>query len=276
MGIDERREMVEPDNSLGVVDQCALLQLNRSTYYYEPILVSERDKYLMDRIDEIYTRRPFFGYRRVCDALCDQEGNRINHKKVRRMMNLLGLQAIHPRKNLSRADTSHEIFPYLLRDMMVREPNQVWCSDITYIRMKKGFLYLTAEMDWYSRYVLSWDLSNTLDSATCVSVLSRALAGACPEISNTDQGSQFTSKQYLDVLKNHEIKISMDGRGRAFDNIFIERLWRTVKYEEVYLNEYRDGHEAYDSLTEYFLFYNNERKHSSLEGRTPKEVYFNC
>lgn len=264
------------DDVLTITDQCALLQLNRSTYYYEPIPISNYDKYLMDQIDEIYTRRPFFGYRRICDALCDQEGKRINHKKVQRLMNLLGLQAIHPRKNLSKPDTSHEIFPYLLRDMKIREPNQVWCSDITYIRMQKGFLYLTAEMDWYSRYVLSWDLSSTMDSASCVSVLSRALVSACPDISNTDQGSQFTSKQYLDVLKSHEIKISMDGRGRVFDNIFIERLWRTVKYEEVYLNEYRDGHDAYEGISEYFLFYNNERKHSSLEGKTPKEVYFNC
>lgn len=227
----------------------------------------------MDLIDKIYTKRPFYGYRRITLDLEDM-GFTVNDKRVLRLMRLLGLQAVYPKQNTSKPDNSHRKYPYLLRDLDIVEPNQVWCSDITYIRMDKGFLYLVAEMDWYSRYVISWDLTNSLESTVCVDVLQNALRKDKPVISNTDQGSQFTSNDYLEVLESNDIQISMDGRGRAFDNIFIERLWRTVKYEEVYLNDYRDGNEAYDRLSEYFDFYNNQRRHSSLEKRTPADVYF--
>lgn len=247
--------------------------MNRSTYYYNPIEVSEYDQYLLKRIDQIYTDRSYYGYRRITDELEDT-GDKVNHKKVARLMKLLGLQAVYPKKNLSRANSENRKFPYLLKDMEINQSNQVWCSDITYIRMEKGFLYLIAEMDWYSRYVISWELANSLEASTCVQVLKNALSKGTPLISNTDQGSQFTSEEYLSLLEESNIQISMDGRGRAFDNIFIERLWRTVKYEEVYLNEYRDGNEAYESLEKYFLFYNNQRRHSSLEKRTPADVYF--
>lgn len=235
--------------------------------------MSEYDQYLLERIDQIYTDRPYYGYRRITDEL-SSTGEHVNHKKILRLMKLLGLQAIYPTKNFSKANIEHRKFPYLLRDMEISKPDQVWCSDLTYIRMEKGFLYLIAEMDWYSRYVISWELTNSLEASSCVKVLKEALNKGKPLISNTDQGSQFTSEEYLSLLESKNVQISMDSRGRAFDNIFIERLWRTVKYEEVYLNEYRDGNEAYENLEKYFSFYNNQRRHSSLEKRTPADVYF--
>lgn len=275
MTSEEKRNLVESNEVLSQKEQLALLQMNKSTYYYKSVEMSEYDQYLLNRIDEIYTKYPFFGYRRVADELRDTE-DVVNSKKVLRLMKVLGLQGLVPKRNLSKSCKIHHKYPYLLRDLNIDKPDQVWCSDITYIRMNKGFLYLIAEMDWYSRYVISWKLTNTLNASGCIEVLQDALDRGRPEISNTDQGVQYTCDEYIGLLKQNEIKISMDGKGRAFDNIFIERLWRTVKYEEVYLHEYCDGNEAYEQLEKYFLFYNHQRRHSSLGKRTPADVYLNC
>ena len=236
----------------------------------------------MKRIDEIYMLRPYFGSRRIRNRLRklkDESGKRryrnINRKKVQRLMRQMGLEAIYPKPNLSRPKEGAKKYPYLLRNLEIKRSNQVWCTDITYIRLSKGFAYLTVIMDWHSRYIISWKLSNTLESYFCTDALGEALMkGGKPEIFNSDQGTQFTSESFTDILKENEIKISMYGRGRAMDNIFVERLWRTIKYEEVYLHEYRSMQEAYEGLKKYIEFYNNEREHQSLEDRTPKEVYF--
>ena len=229
----------------------------------------------MHLIDEQYTRTPFYGVPRMTvwlqHQLCD-----VNHKRVARLMRLMGLQAIYPKPNIGRKHPEHKIYPYLLRDVKIVRPDQVWSTDITYIRMKGGFLYLTAVIDWYSRYVLSWQLSNTLDSYFCIEALEDALDGRRPEIFNTDQGVQFTSNSFTSVLEDHGISISMDGRGRALDNVFVERLWRSVKYEEVYLHDYQTPVEAQLGLDRYFKFYNKERFHQSLGYRIPGEVYGIC
>lgn len=226
----------------------------------------------MRLIDEEYTRHPFFGSRRMRDYLEDR-GEPACRDRVRRLMRMLGLQAIYPKKRLSLGNKEHEKYPYLLRGVSIDRPDQVWCSDITYIRLRGGFVYLTAVMDWRSRYVLSWELSITLDAEFCVSALDRALSGGSPEIFNTDQGSQYTSHDFTSRLKEAGVRISMDGRGRCFDNIMIERLWRNVKYEEVYLKEYASVRDCRDSLREYFEFYNHERRHRGLGRRTPWDVY---
>lgn len=200
-------------------------------------------------------------------------GYRVNRKRVQRLMRLMGIEAIYPKPNLSCPDNITRKYPYLLRGVNINRPNQVWCTDITYIRLANGFVYLTVIMDWYSRYVIAWELSNTLDSNFCVSALERALSTGRPEIFNSDQGVQFTSEDFTNVLINNAVKISMDGRGRAMDNIFVERLWRTVKYEDIYLHDYRGMQEAYEGIKKYFEFYNNERQHQSLDDKTPKEVY---
>jgi len=227
----------------------------------------------MNRIDRQYTETPFYGVERMTAQLKRQDLV-IGHNRVRRLMRLMGLMAIYPKPNVSKRHPEHKIYPYLLRDVTIERVNQVWSADITYVRLIAGFLYLVAILDWFSRYVLSWSLSNTLDSLFCVEVLERALRIAKPQVFNTDQGSQFTSRDFTSRLEQAGVAISMDGRGRVFDNIFSERLWRTVKYEEVYLNEYRDGRQAVDGLGRYFDFYNNRRLHQSLDYRTPAEVYF--
>jgi len=227
----------------------------------------------MRHIDEQYLKTPFYGSRRMVVALCS-DGFDVNRKRVQRLMRLMGLEAIYPKPRLSRRDQEHEVFPYLLRGVPIVRPDQVWSSDITYIPMARGFLYLVAVIDWFSRYVLSWRLSNTLDTSFCLEALEEALSGSRrPEIFNTDQGSQFTSKAFTERLKAEGIKISMDGRGRAFDNIFIERLWWAVKYEEVYLHAYEGGRAAHEGLGHYFRFYDDERPHQALGYRTPREVY---
>ena len=205
-----------------------------------------------------------------------EQGYQVNHKRVARLMRRMGLWAITPGPHTSRPAPEHETFPYLLRDLTVERVNQVWSTDITYIPMRRGFLYLTAVMDWYSRYVLSWELSNTLDCGFCVRALNRALEKGCPEIFNTDQGSQFTSESFISVLREHQIAISMDGRGRALDNVFIERLWWSVKYEEVYAKDYRSASALLQGLEEYFTYYNEERRHSSLDKKTPGEIFSSC
>lgn len=228
----------------------------------------------MDKIDEIYTKHPFKGARRIRIDLIDL-GYNISRNKVQQLMQIMGLEAVYPKPNLSKPGKENKKYPYLLKDMDIIENNQVWSTDITYIKMKKGFAYLTAVIDWHSRFVLSWKLSNTLHTDFCIDALNDAFKLGTPLIFNTDQGSQYTSDEFTGVLTEKEIWISMDGKGRALDNIFVERLWRTVKYEEIYLNDYENMTELKKALTEYFLFYNYERKHQSLGYKTPAEVYYN-
>jgi len=227
---------------------------------------------LMRWIDEEYTRRPFYGSRRMAEWLCDR-GYEVGRNRVRRLMGVMGLQAVYPKPKLSQAGEAHKIYPYLLKGIEVTRVNQVWSTDITYIRMAGGFVYLVAVMDWYSRYVLSWGLSVTMELDFCMEALKQALRRGRPEIFNSDQGSQFTSGAFTGELEAHGITISMDGRGRCFDNIFIERLWRSLKYEEVYLREYRLVPEARTGIGSWFQFYNHERRHQSLGYRTPAELY---
>jgi len=246
--------------------------VSRSSYYYAPLPESEYNLALMRLIDAQYLRRPFYGSRRMRDWLRDQ-GHTICRDRVRRLMRLMGIEAIYPKPRLSVKDKAHRIYPYLLRELVIDHTDQVWAADITYIRLRRGFAYLVAIMDWYSRYVVAWELSLTLEADFCLMALNRALTRAAPEIFNTDQGSQFTSEAFTGKLADAGIRISMDGRGRTFDNIMIERLWRSVKYEEVYLKDYENVADARKSLTEYFLFYNNERPHQSLGSRPPAVLY---
>jgi putative transposase len=227
----------------------------------------------MRLIDEEYTRHPFYGVPKMT-AVLRRNGYQVNPKRIRRLYGLMGLEAIYPKPRLSKPSKEHKIYPYLLRGLTINRPDQVWAADITYIRMRHGFIYLVAVMDWYSRYVLSFDFSTTLDSDFCVNALHDALKAGTPEIFNTDQGAQFTSSAFIHELKSTGVKISMDGRGRVVDNIFVERLWRSVKYEKVYLNSYQTVAEAIEDIGSYFMFYNNERPHQTFQYRTPAEVYF--
>jgi len=228
---------------------------------------------LMRMIDEQYMRHPEYGYPRMTDWLNDQ-GYCVNHKRVSRLMRKMGLQAITPGPHTSKPAPGHKIYPYLLRNKEIEQTNQVWSTDITYIPMRRGYMYLTAVIDWFSRYVISWELSNSLDSIFCVSALERALETGTPEIFNTDQGSQFTSHAFTSVLREHAIQISMDGRGRALDNVYCERLWWTVKYENVYPRNYDDVRSLYSGLGDFFTYYNNERKHSALDKKVPAEIFY--
>jgi putative transposase len=252
---------------LSIARQCELLGLPRSTRYYVPAGETAENLALMRAIDEQYLQTPFYGSRKMALELG------ANRKRVQRLMRVMGLEAIYPKRATTRPGAGHKIYPYLLRNLAITRPNQVWSSDITYIPLRHGFLYLTAVMDWYSRYVLAWRLSNTLEGSFCGEALDEALAGCRPEIFNSDQGSQFTSAAFTGRLEQCGVAISMDGRGRALDNVFIERLWRSVKYEEVYLKDYADGWEAERSLGSYFRFYCDRRIHQSLGYRTPAEVY---
>ena len=227
----------------------------------------------MRQIDEQYLRRPYYGSRRMTVWL-NNEGHEVNRKRVQRLMRLMVLEAVYPKPRTTLAGAGHKIYPYLLRDVAVTRPNQVWSTDITYVPLQRGFLYLTAIMDWYSRYVLTWRLSNSLDADFCLEALEEALAGDRPEIFNSDQGVQFTSREFTGRLESAGVAISMDGRGRALDNVFVERLWRSVKYEEVYLHEYTSGAECHAGLSAYLQFYCEERPHQSLDYRTPAEVYW--
>jgi len=266
--------MVDRKEPLPVTRQCELLELPRSTFYHIPKPVSEEELELMALIDRCHLKYPFYGSRRIRDWLEDQ-GHRVNRKRIQRLMRTMGLVALYPKRNLSRANQAHKVYPYLLRNRIIDHPNQVWATDVTYIPMARGFIYLVAIMDWYSRRVLSWRVSNTLDVSFCVEALEEAIEHhGVPEIFNTDQGSQFTSDAFTGVLKAHDIRISMDGRGRWMDNVFVERLWRSVKYEEVYLKAYDSIGEAKASLDIYFNFYNTERRHQRLGRRTPDSVYY--
>lgn len=271
----DRRAFIKPgEQNISLSRQCELMGISRSGYYYEPVPESEKNICLMNRIDEIYTKYPYYGAPKITGQL-NREGQAVNHKRVERLMSLMGIQAIFPKRNLSKNGKKHIKYPYLLNKLDVCRPNQVWGTDITFVRALDQWFYLVAIIDWYSRYVLSWKLSCSLETDFCIACLQEALKVAIPEIHNSDQGVQFTSSEYLDILKETEsINISMDGRGRCFDNIFTERLWRNVKYEEIYLKEYTSFAQAEQSLTKYFHSYNYERIHESLDYLTPAEAYF--
>jgi putative transposase len=244
-----------------------LLGLAPSSYYYTPQAETPENLNLMRRLDELYMERPFFGSRRMAFTLG------VNRKRMQRLMRILGIEALHPKPRLSRTATGHTIYPYLLRDLVIERPNQVWCTDITYVPMRRGFLYLVAVMDWFSRFVLSWELSSTMDAAFCLSALDAAFGHGLPEIFNSDQGAQFTSAEFTGALQNRQVRISMDGRGRCLDNVFIERLWRSVKYELIYPSAFEDGRQLWSALESYFAFYNHQRPHQSLGYRTPGDLF---
>jgi len=258
--------------SLSVVLQCKLLGISRSGLYYQPVGISQEDLTLMKLIDCQYLVTPFYGARRM-SAWLKKQGHQVNRKRVRRLMRIMGLKAIYRLPRTSKPAPGHKIYPYLLSGMEITRPNQVWSADITYIPMARGFLYLVAIIDWYSRYVLSWSLSNTMDSGFCIEALKDALRKGRPDIFNTDQGAQFTDEAFTGILQQHGVRISMDGKGRYNDNLFIERLWRTVKYEEVYLKAYQNGRDARVGIGDYFRFYNLERPHQALSYLTPAEVF---
>ena len=266
--------MIEPEHpEFSLIRQCNLLELNRSTWYYKPATDTAENLELMQRIDELYLKMPFLGSRRIAVKL-SQPGREINRKRVQRLMRIMGLEGIHPKPRTSQSSPEHKIYPYLLRNLAVTRPNQVWCADITYIPMPKGFMYLVAIMDWYSRYVIGWRLSNTLDARFCLETLEDALIMNQPTIFNTDQGVQFTASGFTKRLEDAEVAVSMDGRGRFVDNIFIERLWRSLKYEDIYIKEYATVPALEIGLTHYFDLYNYERPHQTLGYATPAECYF--
>lgn len=262
----------EETSPVSVRRQCELLDLSRSGFYYEPLPINAEAQELLNEIDTVYMKYPFYGSRRMACELREL-GFSVGRKRTARLMRLMGLEAIFPKRNTSKPHPGHLIYPYLLRGLNITRTNQVWSMDITYIRLKHGFVYLAAVIDWKSRYVLSWKLSNTLESDFCVEALKEAFGYGTPEIFNTDQGSQFTSDEFTRELKLRDIRISMDGRGRALDNIFVERLWRSVKYENVYLKGYETIPEAETGLRDYFEFYNLKRHHQSLNYKTPWLVY---
>jgi putative transposase len=266
--------MIDPANkNLSIVCQCRLLKLSRSGWYYKPKEESSFNLSLMRMIDEQFLATPYYGSRQMARRL-RRSGYQVSRKRVRRLMRLMGLKAIYQAPRTSLPHPEHKVYPYLLKELTISRPNQVWCSDITYIPIKRGFLYLVAIMDWYSRKVLSWRISNTLDTEFCVQALKEALDRyGIPDIFNTDQGSQFTSFQFTNILKDYEIKISMDGKGRWMDNVFIERLWRSLKYECVYLNNFENGRQARVLIGNWMTHYNRERPHSTFDGQTPYEVY---
>jgi len=273
--LKQKRKSVEPGHKkIPIYRQCELLGLNRSSLYYKPSGETEYNEQLMRLLDEQYIKTPFYGIDKMT-AWLRRQGHSVNHKRVRRLMRQMGLEAVYPRRkrSLSMPDKQHSIYPYLLKNVQIERADQVWSSDITYIRMYRGWVYLVAVMDWFSRYVLSWEVSVTLESDFCIDALKQALSFGRPQVFNTDQGSQFTSIEFTKVLLDAGVRISMDGQGRVFDNIFSERLWRTVKVEEVYLRDYQTVTEAEFNLGRYFEFYNNERLHEALGYCTPAEVY---
>jgi len=271
----ERRNRVEEAHpQLSVVRQCQLLEVNRSTLYYKPVPVSEEELAIMRRLDELYTEHPYLGARKL-EVLLKRDGYWVNHKRVSRLMREMGIEAIYPKPKTSIIAPENTVYPYLLRNVPIVTPDQVWATDITYIRMQQGFIYLSAILDWFSRYIVAWGLSISMDLEFCLEVLEEALSLGKPSIFNTDQGSQYTSPQHTGALEAVGVKVSMDGRGRYLDNIFTERLWRTIKYEEVYIKDYDSIQEARSSLRAYIQFYNHVRPHQALDYQTPYEVYQN-
>jgi putative transposase len=261
-------------NKLSVRQQCYLLDVSRQRLYYRPRPVSSLNLSLMDCIDRKFTDHPVIGVEHMCEVIFRQIGVVVNHKRVRRLMRKMGLMAVYPKPRTSCPAAVYHKYPCLLGSLAIDRPDIAWCSDITYIRLKGGFMYLVAIMDYHSRYVLSWSVSNSLDSLFCLDALDEALAKSKPQVFHSDQGRQYTSSKFLDALNEVKVQISMSGKGRAFDNILVERLWRTVKYEEIYLHQYSDGHDLISALERYFDYYNNRRPHQSLDYRTPAEVYF--
>lgn len=265
--------MLDSAHSLSITRQCQLLSISRSGYYYRPRSAGIVNLTLMRLIDEQFLLTPYYGSRQMAYHL-QRQGHKVGRHRIRRLMRLMGIAAVYQKPRTSDPHPEHKIYPYLLRDKVIDHPNQVWCADITYIPVRRGFLYLVAIMDWYSRKVLAWRLSNTQDRSFCVEALEEALhTHGVPQIFNTDQGSQFTSSDFTDVLKRHNIDISMDGKGRWMDNVFIERLWRSLKYECVYLHGFDNGSQARQKITEWMQHYNHDRPHSTFNGQTPDEVY---
>ena len=272
--LEIKKTWVENEHqALSVRRQCSLLGINRSSLYYRSVGIDDFTLMLMHELDKQYTETPFYGVLKMTEHLRSL-GHWVNPKRVRRLLREMGLDAVYPKPKLSQANPEHKIYPYLLRNVQIERCNQVWSTDITYIRMKHGFVYLMAIIDWHSRYVLNWALSTTMDADFCIVALNEVLDDPICEIFNTDQGSQFTTNRFTGPLLDKGIKVSMDGRGRALDNIFVERLWRSVKYEKVYLNDFQTVKEAYQGLKDYFEFYNHRRIHQSLDYKTPAEVYF--
>ncbi len=272
--VSEKQKMIEPGHKqISLRRQCELIGLNRASYYYKPATESSLNLRLMRLIDEQYMKMPYYGWPRMTAHLKNL-GYQINHKRVARLMQKMGLQAIYPKNRPKTERNEHTIYPYLLRNLEIVRPNQVWSTDITYIPIQNGFMYLVAVIDWFSRYILAWQLSNTLDGHFCQIALHQSLVLAKPDIFNTDQGVQFTAHAYTDILKQAQVKISMDGRGRAFDNIFIERFWRSLKYDDIYLHDYASVSELSAGLQRYFTLYNHERLHQSLGYRVPANVHF--
>jgi putative transposase len=267
--------LLEPKNKdISIKRQCSLLGISRTQHYYKKKSEKDENMAIMEEIDKQYLRTPFYGARHFKVHIERKLGIVVNIKRISRLMRKMGIEAIYRKPNLSKRNKAHKIYPYLLRNVQILNNDHVWSTDITYIPMKGGHIYLTAIIDWYSRYVISWGISNSLEKSNSIETLQDALKTGKPEIFNSDQGSQFTSPDYTSILEKKDIKISMDGRGRALDNIFIERLWKSVKYELIYLSDFKDGKELYEGLKEYFDFYNNERPHQSLDYKTPSEVYF--
>lgn len=272
--MSERRAQIHVDHALSRTRRCELLGVARSTAYYQPQAISDEELALMRQIDKIHLAWPFYGSRRIAEDLTER-GQSVNRKRVQRLMRQMGIRALYPRQRTSQPGKGHTIYPYLLRNLVIERPNQVWASDITYIPMAKGFMYLVVILDWHSRRVLAWRLSNTLETDFCLEALDEALRRfGKPEIFNTDQGVQFTCDAFTRVLKDHDIDISMDGKGRWVDNVLVKRLWRSVKHEDVYLRAYETPRQLREGLIRYFNFYNTERRHSALDGRTPDAVYF--
>jgi len=266
--------MIEDNSQISIKRQCALLGLNRSSYYSDSFGLKPYEQQVLNRMDEIFTEHPYYGTRRMMHVL-RAEGFTVGRKRIRRYYQLLGIEAIYPKMNLSKKNQAHKIYPYLLRGLAIIKPNQVWSMDITYIRLKQGFVYLCAVIDWHSRYVLSWRLSISLQSDFCIETLQQAIAAyGKPDIFNTDQGVQFTSHHFIQVLQEHGILISMDGKGRALDNVFIERFWRSLKQEKIYRMDLISVQEAKKAITEYMEFYNNHRLHQSLDYQAPAQVHF--
>lgn len=274
LGVREKKAYINKQPVLSLEIQTEMLGISRSSIYYQPRPVDEKSLLVMNKIDEVYTASPFYGSRRIAREVSTQLGQAVNRKRVQGLMQEMGIQALYPKPNLSKSNPAHSVYPYLLKGITAGYPNHIWGTDITYIRMHHGFVYLVAYLDWYSRYVLSWRLSTTLELPFVLEAAEEALeTHGAPFIENNDQGSHFTSEQHRQLFESHGTKISMDHRGRAFDNIFTERLWRTIKYEEVYLKSYQTVPEAKENMKDYINFYNNKRLHQSLGYKTPREIY---
>ena len=272
--MNTKRQLVKDNEDMSMVEQCGLMELSRSSFYYEPVPYSEEELNLFNEIDVVYTDKPYYGHRKIWHELL-RRGLLIGRDRTLKYMQIMGLKPFYPHKGTSMPDKQHKKYPYLLKDMLICRPNQVWAADITYIRLAKGFCYLVAIIDWYSKYILSYRISTTLDASFCVDALREALGKyPTPEISNTDQGGQFTGMDYTEILLSQEIKISMDSKGRALDNVIIERFFRSLKHEDIYLKEYRCLAELKTGVAEYMFKYNHERLHEALDYRTPAEIYF--